>query len=1632
MALGIMLSCLPLQFIVFAEDKNAMTDLWEKFEKTKEEKVLQADGENFNYGIKGIYLCEPGEIPPNNVENLIKIKDNKIYTNKELELVIYTNINYEPNSNKHNREKISMECLGQNVNEYKSTILKNEYVNDNDNQNDNDEYNQNKERKKNDHFLRHWVSINRSETGALGNYDLNKNLKLYVDWGDENSREEVNLTTIFNDSNIDKNFTLSLSQIISDTSGPNIKATYTDDKENELPCFKMNEGENENKVSDIKKEVTFEVCNVNENNKKNIELSKIEIFNCLDVNKEDDLNEGKYYKKELGIFEPNNPDQCNDAKFSLSELEAGINYVMVRASDKLGNTTEQIYKFNVEKSPTFKVIKNEKFAFGNGELWWDLLKNEKVNSKETKNKETENENSTLEIEVTSENAIDKIAPETHYLEIYGKQYYMTSKEIVIKKSNEIAKALNASDEYQLPDYCESKDVLSSIELKNDETDAKRVFEILNESAKENALVYIEEVKNEEQNTDTDKVKQKISIRLGKILKESLYTANSTTVTIVKKSEEKPEEEKIFIREISCYQKMPEIKEAKINREYDNNPHENFESESKSVYYAKGRVKISATVESESIITVELCDGNGTPLIGQEMNIKKEHIGNNYYWTFDNQSGGTADVFHKTLKIVATDAFGRSYETKTREVMIEREAPAIKITREVNENSGDTENINADDKFTFSAKDPTVYSSGIKSIDVYLKNEPNRIYQIPPEALTSNDKTKEITLTIKGIFEKIFSNKIDKIEDGAYTLCAKAYDNAGNESIKGAEIKFKIDTSPPTIDKIGFSNNSYSNMLPTLISENVFNKYGYFFNEEVNMIVEVSDKLSGIKKFEYRLGSADPKEATPITSNEDGENISKTYHIPIPQNFKGQIYMYAIDGVDNRTDGDWVKTEEGIIFENAAPSINISYVSPSISTTRNGNPLYNNEVRLDVEITDENSGISEINYLVHTKNGDSNENIKINNEGHEVGQLIGDNWHIEAMDKNLVTKVKKTFFFKVDENQYDDITINVSATDNSENKIENVTKSFSIDRENPKIKVDFGGAAGNNDYYNGNRTAKITVTEHNFNANEDIIRITNSGAAVHQGIRFRNEPQNSDVYVAEVNLTNDGKYTFSTSCTDLAGNAASTAESQFCIDKTAPEVSGNFEQFKNGNENCFNSSKTMSLQIKERNFDKNLVQISVFSASAGSSVSVKPTNECTNAIVSFDSWSSSGDNHTISFDFNKDGVYYVTAKLTDLAGNTSAVIESPVFEIDVTAPKPMNGSKRFIVANKENSFDRTIEFEDDNSTKITYTVDSYILLKDDENNAYNLSFSASEPKSLDNNTLTNEDLGNLADGIYVVKAWAFDPAGNKSDEIVYTYLIQNPDRFNFLAYFPDSNKENQTGIYALKDKSSRAENINDIKILIYTPKNKTCEINFKHETLSDSDFQITSQDNLNINEIKCSEITIPRKFFTKNYGGTDEKVNGTLSVTCGDETLELVEIAIDNMEPRGSIAQMKWYDGFYGNADDVPIIISDIEDDINIDRCKITVTTDGNSKTLEASELKYDHDEHTITFTLGKGSHSLDIELCDKAGNIKMLKTDRDIYIGSWIGRWWIAVAGGSAAVLLLVFLIVRAIIKKKKASDIII
>lgn len=226
----------------------------------------------------------------------------------------------------------------------------------------------------------------------------------------------------------------------------------------------------------------------------------------------------------------------------------------------------------------------------------------------------------------------------------------------------------------------------------------------------------------------------------------------------------------------------------------------------------------------------------------------------------------------------------------------------------------------------------------------------------------------------------------------------------------------------------------------------------------------------------------------------------------------------------------------------------------------------------------------------------------------------------------------------------DYTMEVRCTDLADNESETVqAECFTIDCTAPQVTIDLvaeaDGQMHSEGYYASKVTALITVTEHNFNADDFVL----DGASAPAYFEWKHE---GDVHTASVPFEGDNTYLIRCAYTDMAGNAADGEglTREFVIDTTAPMLA-----IAGVTDGSANSGEVMPvITVLDLNLAADAVDIAV---ATGRGQMIE--NAVDTAVI--DDGSGVGYRFTMS-DMNEkaDDIYYLTVTACDKAGNDASL------------------------------------------------------------------------------------------------------------------------------------------------------------------------------------------------------------------------------------------------------------------------------------------------------------------------------------------------------------------------------------------
>ena len=386
-------------------------------------------------------------------------------------------------------------------------------------------------------------------------------------------------------------------------------------------------------------------------------------------------------------------------------------------------------------------------------------------------------------------------------------------------------------------------------------------------------------------------------------------------------------------------------------------------------------------------------------------------------------------------------------------------------------------------------------------------------------------------------------------DADYTFSISCTDKAGNanKAVNYGESevpkKFTVDKTNPENLVISYSESVLDIVLRTI-------SFG-FFNPDITVTVKADDMTSGIDYFTYSTDgnkTVTAAQAKDVKYDKDGKAYI-TFRIA-PQ-YRGNISFIAFDRAGNSTG---MSDDKTVVADNIKPVISVEY--DNNKHDNNNTTFYTAKRTATIKITEANffTEAFDKNHLKITV-------VRTDDNGKKTTTVLKNadlTTPFEDSNGNVHTA-------KLDFVEDGDYTFTIDYTDFSGNKARTYSTSFTIDKTRPTIDVSYdNNSAKNSKYFKTDRTATITINEHNFDASRVVTKVTNKNATGTVGDyaaylkNAKNWKTNGNTHTATIRFTTEADYTFNISYSDKAGNknkavnyGKSVAPGEFTIDKTAP-------------------------------------------------------------------------------------------------------------------------------------------------------------------------------------------------------------------------------------------------------------------------------------------------------------------------------------------------------------------------------------------------------------------------------------------------------------------------------------------------
>ena len=374
----------------------------------------------------------------------------------------------------------------------------------------------------------------------------------------------------------------------------------------------------------------------------------------------------------------------------------------------------------------------------------------------------------------------------------------------------------------------------------------------------------------------------------------------------------------------------------------------------------------------------------------------------------------------------------------------------------------------------------------------------------------------------GEYEEVTPQDLTVETNTDKTFTFKAVGENGAES-KRVELTVKIDKEAPIVTDLKINELSFL--------EKIFSK------ESAKVTVTVEDSASGISEIAlYSFTNGVYK----LIKDSNDNDCNKTYSGNNPSSEKvefsisestSNIAVYTRDALGN---SKYTTTGGNIIIDENAPTVEINAGKPVYSDSETEVNYFNSYPTATVTVTEENFAADKTTISVTDFNGNA------------VDSSVSKDFTVNGY------KYSKTVELKAD----GDYKITAASTDLAGNT---TTKTYkmSVDTTKPDISISYDRAADNQTesvkYYKNAVSATITVTEHNFDTANSVVKVTDangnpvdeSAYSIGNWVAGKN-----DKYSINVSLKAEANYKIAVTAKDVAVHF-SKAEYFATVDNTAP-------------------------------------------------------------------------------------------------------------------------------------------------------------------------------------------------------------------------------------------------------------------------------------------------------------------------------------------------------------------------------------------------------------------------------------------------------------------------------------------------
>jgi len=513
-------------------------------------------------------------------------------------------------------------------------------------------------------------------------------------------------------------------------------------------------------------------------------------------------------------------------------------------------------------------------------------------------------------------------------------------------------------------------------------------------------------------------------------------------------------------------------------------------------------------------------------------------------------------------------------------------------------------------------------------------------------------------------------------------------------------KYNIDTTKPELFPISYRTDKESRV-KTLA--------GYdFYKDTLEVELKARDERSKVAAICYRFDLQDSDGIVhqgntlyKLTDNDERfsrpDNFTAIAKIKIDPQFRGKIVYFAVDNADNTNKDEPLKTDKYLVVDTMKPKGSFDFQPKGKKV--NDHFYFQDKAFLTLNVEEKNffPEDQDFSLKVYSRRNGEDKESSYRVQGNREALTLKKNSTFISDGRESLLKDNSTSFVQIMPNgEQNDLTMNFTKEghyrlsfdykDPSGNALEwkntlglekNGELAITVDHTDPKIFFDPSSESGQVRYFAKDVKLKANVLEENFNpAATDLSYVFTpdtvegrtavaSSSSLSSGTGERRiRPNNiswkkekasdSTLNKAELSLSEDGKYVVNLHTTDFSGRTAS-ASNILVVDKTPPKIRLTLSNDGLANEKYFREVRKGQIEIEDAHLDFSSLQVD-FSVKDKAGNPVSTARNYAAYLTSRSNWKEEGNKISIPVEFADDGIYHISLKVKDLAGNENAPIE----------------------------------------------------------------------------------------------------------------------------------------------------------------------------------------------------------------------------------------------------------------------------------------------------------------------------------------------------------------------------------------